>query len=251
MIKQIDNIILLGTSHVAKKSAKEIEDVINQYSPEVVGIELDLNRLKTLLSDNKGSKKSSSFSMISEIGLGGYLFGIIAGYIQQKIGKSLGIQPGVDMKKAYTIARDKNIAIALIDINIKTTLKKMSKLSVFRKLKMFSSLFFKSFKKEYRNKLNFDIKKGVPDEKVIKFAMKVFKKEVPDMYKILIDDRNIHMSNRLLKLRENHSGYILAVVGAGHVDGMLEYLNKKISNPQNLDISKSQNIFSFKVELEE
>jgi len=253
MIKQIDNIILLGTSHVAKKSAKEIEDTINQFSPEVVGIELDLGRLKSILSENKDKKKSSSISMIKDLGLGGFLFGMIAGFIQQKIGKSLGIEPGVDMKKAYTFAREKNIPIALIDINIKTTLRKMSKLSFAKKMKMFFSLFFKSFKKEYRNKLNFDIKKGVPDEKVIKFAMGVFRKEVPDLYKILIEDRNIHMSNRLLKLRENHSGYILAVVGAGHVDGMAEYLEKKIysnvyNSNENKNNSNSQSIFSFNVQ---
>jgi pheromone shutdown protein TraB len=35
MITKVDNIILLGTSHVSKKSAKEIKKTIEEYKPEV------------------------------------------------------------------------------------------------------------------------------------------------------------------------------------------------------------------------
>lgn len=261
MIIKIDNIILLGTSHVAKKSAREIQEVIEEYNPEVVGIELDINRLKSLLSSsNEKNSKKNSYKMLREIGLSGYLFAIIAGYVQQKIGKSLGIQPGIDMKTAYLKARERNTPVSLIDINIKVTLKKMSRLSFFKKMNMFFSLFFKSFKKEYRNKLNFDVKKGVPDEKTIEFAMKLFKKEVPLLYKILIEDRNIYMSRKLLELKEKHNGYILAVVGAGHLEGMKEYIQKNIKSIQtpiipsttiNLDSNKSTHNFSFSVNVED
>ena len=34
------------------------------------------------------------------------------------------------------------------------------------------------------------------------------------------------MSKKLLFLSQNHSGPIIAIVGAGHVDGMAEYLEK-------------------------
>ena len=70
MIEKIDNIILLGTSHVAKQSAKEIEEAIEIYKPEVVGIELDIDRLKTLLSSdsNANKKRRSNRKMIKEIG---------------------------------------------------------------------------------------------------------------------------------------------------------------------------------------
>lgn len=248
MIKIISNIILIGTSHVSKDSVKEINEVVEKYEPEVVGIELDINRLKSLLADNpdEKKKKNKSLKMLKEIGISGYLFGIIAGFIQQKIGKQLGINPGADMKAAYNIAKDKKIITALIDINIKTTLKKMSKLKFTRKMSMFFSLFFKGFKKEYRNKINFDVKKGVPDEKVIQAAMDMMKKEVPDLYKILIEDRNKYMCDRLLDLKEKHEGYIVAVVGAGHLNGMVEYLNKKFLST---DISNSVN-FSFNVDIE-
>lgn len=244
MIKIIDNIILLGTSHVSRQSAKEIKEAIEKYSPQVVAIELDYTRLKTLLSTKKGKTKGNTFQMIKAVGVGGYMFAQIAGFVQQKVGQSLNIQPGVDMKQAYTIARDKKIITALIDIDIKHTLKKISKIPTFKKMGMFSSLFVKSFKKEYRNKLNFDVKKGVPDEKFIDTALEILKKEVPLMYQILIEDRNIHMANKLLEIKSKHEGYILAVVGAGHIRGMAEILNNKTPSPNQIN-------FSFNVEVEE
>ena len=133
------------------------------------------------------------------------------------------------MKTAYLESRKKKIPVTLIDVPIKITLKKLSKLSFRRKMSMFSSLFLKSFKKEYRNQLSFDVKDGVPDEKTINQMLKIVEKEVPDMYRILIGDRNKYMVDKIMKLREVHEGPILAVVGAGHLEGMYEILSKKLS----------------------
>ena len=244
MIKIIDNIILLGTSHVAHQSKKEIEETIEKYLPEVVGIELDFHRFQALMSENKDKKKNNyTRKLIKEIGFSGYMFALIAGYVQQKVGESMNIEPGIDMKSAYLKAREHKIPTALIDIDIRLTLKKLSALSFGKKISMFSSLFFKSFKKEYREKLQFDVKKGVPDEKVIVEMLKIVKKEVPDLYNILIHDRNVFMCNKLLELKQKHPGYILAVVGAGHLEGMYEILNDKLKVTPNIS-------FSFKVDLE-
>jgi pheromone shutdown protein TraB len=275
MIKKIENFILLGTSHVSRESIKEIRKVIDEYNPDVVAIELDDVRLKSLLTKNR-KKDRISFSFLKEVGLGGYLFGLIAGFIQDKVGKSLGINPGADMLEAYKYSKKKDIKISLVDVNIVQTLKKLSKLSFFKKLKMFSNLFFKSFKKEYRENLDLkELKKGeVPDEKTIELALNIFKKEVPELYKILIEDRNIYMVKNLFQIYEKElellkikeqlfleeksnnkndeknknlivgnvedkkEPIILAVVGAGHLNGMLELLEKEIKNKKNVDLEK-------------
>lgn len=229
MIKKVSNIILLGTSHVAKQSSEEIKAAIEEYNPEVVAIELDMDRFHHLMSKKKPETKYS-FKMVKEFGPGGFLFAVIASFIQKSAGKYLKIEPGIDMKTAYLTAREKKITTTLIDLNIKFTLKKISKLSFRRKLSMFFKMLFINFKKEYRQKLNFDLKKGVPDESLIFEVLKIIKKEIPDLYQILIEDRNIFMSKKLLTLKENHQGNILAVVGAGHLEGMKEYLEKELAN---------------------
>lgn len=242
-MERIDNIILLGTSHVAKESAKEIEEVISEYNPELVCIELDYLRFKSLMSKKK--EKPSMIEMVKQFGVSGAMFTLIAGYVQKKVGDSLNIEAGVDMKTAYLTARENKIPTALIDQNIKITMKNLSKLSFIRKIRMFSSLFLKSFKKEYREKFSFDVKKGVPDSSVIRKLLKVVKEEVPDLYQILIEDRNIFMANKLLNLKQSHQGIIVAVVGAGHLDGMLEILK----NSLNQEILEGDYNYKFTVDL--
>lgn len=177
MIKIVDRIILIGTSHIAENSVKEIEDAIDKYSPEVVTLELDTDRFKRLMSeDNPKGQKASTYKTIKELGAFGYLFAQLAGFVQKRVGKSVDMEPGVDMKSAYIKARDNNIPVALIDINIKITLKKLSKLSFLKKGKLIGSLFFKSFKKEYRELLNFDLK-SVPDDEAVIKMIQILKKK--------------------------------------------------------------------------
>lgn len=242
MIKTIGNVILVGTSHVSEQSMKEIKKAIDENKPDVVCIELDIDRFKSLMAKPENKKKElkkRKRALKKEVGMSGYIFAQIAGYVQKKVGDSLGIEPGSDMKTAFECAKAEKIPVALIDLNIRNTLKKMSKLGFRKKISMFSNLFIKSFKKEYRDKLNFDVKKGVPDEKVIIEMLKIVKKEVPDMYRILIDDRNKHMCKKIMEYREKHEGYVMAVVGAGHVEGMVEILEKEISdNEEKVTIGK-------------
>ena len=83
--------------------------------------------------------------------------------------------------------------------------------------------------------------KKVPQEKVIRQMIGILKKESPHLHNILIHQRNIYMSKRLLKLCENHNGSILAIVGAGHVDGMEEYLKKHIKLIETKPIKEQKN----------
>ena len=168
------------------------------------------------------------------------MFAQVAGFVQKKVGAKVDMKPGVDMKSAYLKARENKIPVALIDIDIRKTMKKLSNLSFFKKVGLAGSIFFKSFKKEYRDVLDFDLK-SVPDDEVVVKMIKILEKETPDLYKILIEDRNHYMVERLLKLRENHNGNIIAVVGAGHVDGMAKILEKKlnIQNENNTGFSYS------------
>ncbi len=236
MLKQIGNLYLLGTAHVSKESSKLIKKTIEEIEPEVVGIELDMGRLQSLLSKKK-AKKPSFTSQLKQIGFGGYIFAKVGGYVQEKIAKSLGVESGIDMKTAYIQARKHKIPTALIDQDIRITLKKFSKISMGRKIKLFGSIFLKSFSKKYKNVMNFDINKGIPNYEKLEQIIGIVKTEAPDLYKILIHERNEYMVNKLLELKQHHEGPILAVVGAGHLPGMVEILNRKLATPSRIEFS--------------
>jgi len=71
-------------------------------------------------------KNRIGLSAITQIGFKGYLFAVIGGYLQRKLGSMVGVMPGSEMKLAVQLAKKNNARIALIDRNIETTLKRFS-----------------------------------------------------------------------------------------------------------------------------
>ena len=46
----IKNIILIGTSHISPESVKEVNKSIEENNPDIIALELDLERFKRLIS---------------------------------------------------------------------------------------------------------------------------------------------------------------------------------------------------------
>ena len=65
---------------------------------------------------------------------------------------------------------------------------------------------------------NLDLKK-VPPKKLIKQTIKYLKKDMPELYNVLIKSRNKHMIKQIIALKKDYKK-IVVVVGAGHVDDL-------------------------------
>ncbi len=219
---------IIGTSHISAESINEIKEEIVTNKPDIVAVELDLGRANALLSQKKSKL---GLTEILHIGVKGYLFAKIAQYVQQKLGKMVGIAPGSEMKTALLLAKKNNLEIALIDQPIVITLKKLSKAITFKeKWRFFVDLVKSIFmpKKQLKDfgLDQFNLKK-VPGKDVVKKMTNQMKKRYPGVHKALVDDRNRYMVKRLIKLmRKNKEKKILVIVGAGHVEGMEELFLK-------------------------
>lgn len=214
------NLIVIGTSHIAKSSLNEIESVFQKENPGLVAVELDHNRLYSLLSNKK---PNYSPSMIRQLGLKGYLFAIIGGIIQQKLGDLVGIKPGSDMLRAVQLAQANNKKLALIDRDIQVTLARLSKTIRWKeKLHFIVDVFSAPFSKKMKIDLN-----KVPEKELIKKLLKLMKKRYPGLHKALVEERNAIMALRLKTLMENYpKDKILAVIGAGHEDDLLALIKQ-------------------------
>ena len=219
---------LLGTSHISKQSVDEIKQEIENYTPDIVAVELDQQRAIALLSEQKNKV---SITQILQIGVKGYLFVKIGGYVQQKLGKMVGIAPGSDMKQAIILAKKNNLQVALIDQPINITLKKFSKNLTFKEKFRFLAdilkglILPKRFLKEHKL-LKFDLTK-VPPNELIEKLIDNLRQRYPSVYKTLIEDRNKYMVKRLIHLKRKYPDKsILAIIGAGHKKGMKELLLK-------------------------
>ena len=213
------DIIIIGSSHISRDSAREVKKIIEEVKPEFVALELDKQRIQALLS---GKEQNPSIRMIKHIGFGGYLFLKIGKFVEKKLGNIVGTKPGIEMKQAIKTAKENNSKIALIDQNINITLRKLSK--EFKIKQILKDVFKGIFKKR---KLLFDIRK-VPSEEIIEKYMLEIKNNYPGVYKVIIEERNQYMANQLFNLKQYFpDAKIVAVVGAGHKKGMIKILEDK------------------------
>lgn len=189
---------VFGTSHVSQESVELVEEKIEEIDPEVVALELDMMRLNALLSD--GEQQS-----------GGPLFIRAIRYFQNHIGKKTGVMPGEEMLHAYNVAKRNDIDVALIDQDIAVTIQKLKGVSFWEKLKAAAQLVVGVLMPG-----GMDIPTDIPDEELIDRILYEMEFKLPEMYQVLVEERNTHMIESLKMLEEENEGDIVAFVGAAH-----------------------------------
>ncbi|MFH0936131.1 MAG: TraB/GumN family protein [Candidatus Woesearchaeota archaeon] len=213
------NLNIIGTSHIAIQSVKEVEQIILELKPNIVALELDPKRFQSLIYKKQRKLKLKD---IQKVGFKGFLFNVLGAWIENKLGKAVGVLPGSEMKKAVETAYKVKADLALIDQDIEITLKKLSKNLTWKEKFRFLSDILKSL--FIKNKIQFDLKK-VPDEKTINILTSQVKKRYPSFYKVLIKDRNFFMAKALYNLMsKNPNKTIVAVVGAGHEKDLISII---------------------------
>ena len=219
---------ILGTSHIAQESLDRLSNAVEHYNPDIIAVELDLPRAQALLSE---AKNRLSLRDIGSIGVVGFLFALLGQSLQQKLGKMVGLAPGSEMKQALLLAREKKIALALIDQPIRITLRNFSQALTWKEKGRFIVDIFRGIfqGKKQLQKLgldHLDLQK-VPAPELIEKMISQLKERYPNIYKTLVEDRNKYMVKQLIKLmRSQPEKKILCIVGAGHQKGMEELLLK-------------------------
>lgn len=216
------NLVFLGTSHIAKQSLEEVKKHIEKEKPAILAIELDKKRLPALMSNSH----KIDLRNIRIVGLKGFLFSLFGAWAERKLGRLVGVAPGSEMKQAVRIARKEKIKIALVDQDIEITLRRLSQEFTWKE--KFNFLFdiakaLFSGKKE----IDFDLR-TVPDKKIIKKLIDKLKERYPNLYKVLIEERNKVIASNLKTLMEqNPDKKILVILGAGHVDDVMEMVKEQ------------------------
>lgn len=220
----MDNITLVGTSHISPDSLREVVQTIRSVHPDFVAVELDRNRLIAL---TQKEKRGPGIRDISRIGLKGWLFAKLGGWVERSLGAKVGVSPGDEMLRAVAVAHEVDAKLALIDRDIEVTLKRFNKALSWRErwnffVDMVKGLFG-------RSPFKFDIS-TVPSQELINVMIKEVSHRYPNVYRVLIEERNIYMAKSLVALMRRYpEARIVAVVGAGHVEDMRDLLKKYLN----------------------
>ena len=68
----------------------------------------------------------------------------------------------------------------------------------------------------------------VPSEKMLAIILEKFKESYPSLYTVLVSSRNTYMTTNLKNYHKKFpDDKVLAIVGAGHIEGMVALLAKK------------------------
>lgn len=218
------NLIIIGTSHIAPQSLKEVESTILNDAPGIVALELDRKRLSGLVS-NKGGK--TRLKDVWRVGIKGFIFSMIGAWAEQKLGQKTGVSPGSEMLLAFKTAQKVNARVALIDQDIEFTLKRFSKELSWKEKWFFLVDLFKGLILR-KSDVDFDLAK-VPKQEVITKLIKQVRKRYPNVYKVLVTERNKFMAANLAHLLQNFPEQkIVAVVGAGHEKDIIDLVKQKL-----------------------
>lgn len=218
---------IIGTAHVSQDSVDEVKDAIYEKKPEVVAIELDKGRYERLMQELSGIEQDEEISVtniIKENKVGLFIASGILTYIQSKIGEDLDIKPGSEMIGAIEAANDVGSKIALIDRDINITLQRaLNEMTLMEKLKFLYSSIASFFIGDDEIEDIEDLKQTDTLDEIMEY----FKEISPNAYKVLVKERDAYLANSILNIEEDH---VIAVVGAGHKNGINNYLD----NPEEI-----------------
>jgi pheromone shutdown-related protein TraB len=211
-------IILIGTAHISKGSVDLVRRVIENETPDCVCVELDARRYETL-SKKKQWESLDLKKIIRKKQLSTLLFNLMLASYQKKLGNQLGVLPGTELLVAVRTAEKNRIPIALCDRDVRVTLRRAwHATSFFKKSYLLASLFAGLFDRTEitEEKLNELKKTDLLSELMLELG-----KVLPELKRVLIDERDTFLSERIKKAEGKR---IVAVVGAGHVEGIKKAL---------------------------
>lgn len=210
--------ILVGTAHVSSASIEEVRTVIRAEQPDRVAVELDSGRFQSL-SQPQSWEKLDLFQVIRS-GKGFLLLANLAlSSFQRKLGQELSTKPGEEMLAAVHEAEALGRPYSLIDREIQVTLNRAwRKSSFWGKNKLLAALLGSVLGDEKVDSAQIE---GLKNRNELDTMMDELAKELPTVKQVLIDERDQFLATSLFQAQGSR---IVAVVGAGHVPGMVQWL---------------------------
>ena len=213
-----DNLRIIGTAHVSTASVELVREQIEQWKPNLVAVELCDSRLRSLRQpddlDNddllKIIKEGKSAMILLQSALAAQ---------QRRMGMETGEKPGAELLAAIEIAEENNIDHALIDRDVVVTLRRAwRKMGLREKWRVLNALLWEDDDEE------FDLDELIEDSDLLTTMMEEARDAAPRAGEVLIDERDAFLAGRIQQIRGK--GKVLAVVGAGHINGIIEHLEK-------------------------
>ncbi len=218
--------ILVGTAHVSRESAELVRRVIEQEKPDRVCVELDAQRYQALTQKQRWEALDIK-EVIRKKQLSTLMVNLLLSAYQKRLGVKLGVMPGTELLEATRAAEENGIPVSLCDRDVRVTLRRAWRSTPFLKKALLLSAILTSVfdEKEVTEEQIEDMLQG----DVLSELMKELGEAMPALKRVLIDERDIFLTH---KMRDSEGERVVAVVGAGHLDG----IKKALAEHQTADL---------------
>ena len=217
------SVYIVGTAHVSAQSVQDVRAAIAAVRPDVVAIELCEPRYQGLVK-KEAWRHTNLFELIKQKKATFLLAQLALQAFYRRLGKQLEVEPGAEMLAAAACAEETGARLELIDRRIDVTLKRVWRhLGFWHRVKLFGVLVEAMFGSE--DVAAADIE-ALKKQDQLEALMGEMGKAFPEIKKRLIDERDVYLAQ---KLRAAPGERIVAVVGAGHVPGMLKSIHAPTS----------------------
>lgn len=206
-------VLLLGSAHVVDLS-EPLRRTLSDRVLDALAVELDAERAESLMSEESPGRRSGSTP----------LFARLWGVVQRRLGSEIGAGlPGAEMKVAISIGKERNLPVFLIDDPIRMTLANLVRSM--------------SFKERVTLVVSGLVGLFLPSRLVVREMDRYaespsdyteeLRRVSPTTARVLLDDRNEHMADRLAALRQQGYRRMAAVVGDAHLEGLRTALGRR------------------------
>jgi pheromone shutdown protein TraB len=197
-------ITLIGVGHVFAIS-ENVKELIRSRRPEVVCLELDPARFNALMHKNSHRSVPLQYRLLA--------------YFQTRTAEKFGTEIGGEMLAAASAAGEIGAKIALIDLDAARVFAQLwRKMSFREKMNLLGGAAIGLFMPKKTVEREMDKYEGNEAQ-----YLETLGQGFPAVKEVLIDDRNKHMVEQLKAIASQHSN-IVAVVGDGHIPGIVESL---------------------------
>ncbi len=207
-----------------KSSVEETHSAIQEFKPDEVAVELCRSRFD-VMKNPQAWQEMDIVKVIREKKSLLLFANLVMSSIQRRMGEKLDVKPGDEMRAAIEEAEAAGIEIALIDRPVQITLQRAWKsLGAWEKTKfLFSSLTsilsVEDIGEEEIEKLK--------EKDMLTQAVEEIAKQAPTIKRVLIDERDAYMARKIADLKGSR---VLAVVGAGHMNGIIEQIRHPVED---------------------
>lgn len=220
---------LLGTAHISQDSVTAVEDTIDQAQVDHVVIEIDEGRYRSVTRKRDWSqldifqiiRRRQAFLLLSNLVLSSF---------QRRMGESTGVSPGAEMIAAIKAARGREVPYSFGDRSVQATLRRAwAKTGFWGKNKLLASMIASAFSRE---KITEEDLARLKEQSELETMLQELADYLPSVKEVLIDERDQYLAKRIWDADGDH---ILAVVGAGHVPGIVRWLEKLAAGEAAID----------------